>query len=269
LKTTVRYLGYEIQAGEIRPSLNKMESLVALPTPKSVASLRQLIGLASYFRQFIPRFSQLMKPFCILTSEENSFDWQTQHEQIRSKIISVLISNPVLIIFDPRFPIELHTDASSIGYGAILLHRINSKPHLVKYFSRASSPCESRYTSYELETLAVVNAVKHFRHYLHARKFVIFTDSNSIKSSRNIVKLAPTIYRWWEFLQTFGFEIEYREGKRMAHVDLLSRNPVCLKNKSVPNKIEEKRIDLTKISENWILVEQHKDPEISEILTKL
>jgi len=55
----------------------------------------------------------------------------------------------------------------------------------------------------------------------------------------------------------------------MAHVDLLSRNPVCLKNKSVPNKIEEKRIDLTKISENWILVEQQKDPEISEILTKL
>jgi len=55
----------------------------------------------------------------------------------------------------------------------------------------------------------------------------------------------------------------------MAHVDFLSRNQVCLKNKSVPNKIEEKRIDLTEISENWILVEQQKDPEISEILTKL
>lgn len=55
----------------------------------------------------------------------------------------------------------------------------------------------------------------------------------------------------------------------MAHVDFLSRNPVCLKNKSVLNKIEEKLIDLSEISESRILVEQEKDPELLEILTKL
>lgn len=123
LRTTVLYLGYEIKAGEIRPNLNKIESLVALPPPKSVTTLRQFIGLTSYFRQFISGFSQLIKPLYFLTSEKNSFDWQTQHEEIRSKIIDVLTNRPVLIIFDPQFPIELYTDASSIGYGAILLHR--------------------------------------------------------------------------------------------------------------------------------------------------
>jgi len=82
-----------------------------------------------------------MNPLYFQTSEKNSFDWQTQHEQIRSKIISVLTNKPVLIIFDHQFPIELHTDASSIGYGAVLLHRINSS-------SRATSQCGSRYTSY-------------------------------------------------------------------------------------------------------------------------
>jgi len=128
------------------------------------------------------------------------------------------------------------TDTRSIGYSAILLHRINSKPHVVEYFSRATCPCESRYKPYELETLAVVNAVKHFRHYLHGRKFVIFTDCNSIKSSR-----------WWEFLQTFDFEIKYREGKRMAHVDFLSRN-LCLKNKKNPMcqfQFKKKKNELT------------------------
>jgi len=48
---------------------------------------------------------------------------------------------------------------------------------------------------------------------------VIFSDCNSIKSYRNKVELSPRIYRRWEFLQSFEFEIEYREGKRMAHVD--------------------------------------------------
>jgi len=51
LKTTVRYLGYEIQAGEIRPNLNKIESLVALPPPKSVASLRHIF--VNSFRGFL------------------------------------------------------------------------------------------------------------------------------------------------------------------------------------------------------------------------
>lgn len=97
-----------------------------------------------------------------------------------------------------------------------------------------------------------MNAVRHFRHYLHGRKFVIFTDCNAIKSSRNKVELSPRVYRWWEFLQAFEFEIEYRKG----HVDFLSRNLVCQKIKKVPSKIEEKRIDLTEIWENWILVKQ-------------
>jgi len=196
LRTTVRYLGYEVQAGEIRPNANKIESLVALPPPRSVATLRQFIGLASYFRQFVSGFSQMMKPLYFLTSEKNSFEWKAEHEEVRKRIIRILTNKPVLTIFDPQYSIELHTDASSIGYGAILLHRIDNKPHVIEYYSKTTSSCESRYTSYELETLAVVNAVKHFRHYLHGRKFVIFTDCNSLKSSRTKIELSPRVYRW-------------------------------------------------------------------------
>ncbi|XP_067633181.1 uncharacterized protein [Eurosta solidaginis] len=61
------------------------------------------------------------------------------------------------------FPIELHTDASADGYGAILMHKINNRSHVIEYFSKRTSSAESRYHSYELETLAVVNSIKHFR----------------------------------------------------------------------------------------------------------
>lgn len=70
--------------------------------------------------------SKTIELLVTLISDINIFDWQTQHEQIRGKIISVLTNKPVLIILDPHFPIKLHIDASSIGYGAILLHCINS-----------------------------------------------------------------------------------------------------------------------------------------------
>lgn len=136
LRTSVQYLGFEVRAGEISPNTRKVESLNALPPPRSVTTLRQFIGLASYFRQFVPGFSQLMKPLYFLTSEKNKFEWNIEHEEIRRKIIHILTNKPVLSIFDPQYPIELHTDASAIGYGAILLHRIENKPYVVEYYSK-------------------------------------------------------------------------------------------------------------------------------------
>ncbi|KAH8303701.1 hypothetical protein KR044_001627, partial [Drosophila immigrans] len=124
------------------------------------ATLRQFIGLASYFRQFVPGFSQLMKPLYFLTSEKNSFDWQAQHEEIRSKIISVLTNKPVLIIFDPQFPIELHTDASSIGLhglGCFLVQENEEGTELpVAYIPVKLTKPQRYYSVTELECLAVI-----------------------------------------------------------------------------------------------------------------
>ena len=55
--------------------------------------------------------------------------------------------------------------------------------------SKKTDSAESRYHPYELETLAVVNAVKRFRHYLHGREFLVVTDCNSLKAPNNKVNL--------------------------------------------------------------------------------
>lgn len=225
LKFCIEYLGFEVKAGEIRPIPRKIRALLSLPPPQSVTQLRQFIGQVSYFRQFVPNFSELMKPLYGLTSKSKSFLWELEHEQIRQKVISILTNEPVLTIFDPQFSIELHTDASSVGYGAILLHRIEQKPRVIEYFSKMTFSGESRYHSYELETLAVYKSIKHFRHYLHGRHFVVLTDCNSLKASRTKVELTPRVHRLWSSLQSFEFDIQYRPGERMAHVDFLSRNP--------------------------------------------
>lgn len=266
LRTSVEYLGYEIKAGVIRPNPRKIQALTALPPPQSVHQLRQFLGLASYFRQFVAKFSQIMKPLYLLISNKN-FVWKPEHEQIRGKIIHILTNKPVLTIFDPQYPIELHTDASADGYGAILLHKIDNKPHVIEYYSKRTSSAESKYHSYELETLAVVNSIKHFRHYLQGRQFVVFTDCNSFKASRTKIDLTPRAHRWWAYLQSFDFIVEYREGKRMAHVDFFSRN-LPLESQSVA-KVPGKRVNLAEISDNWLVAEQQRDPEVALIVRKL
>ncbi|XP_043862569.1 uncharacterized protein LOC122756547 [Drosophila santomea] len=156
LESCVEYLGFEVREGEIRPNPRKIQALVGLPLPRSITQLRQFIGLASYFRQFVPKFSQLLKPLYALTSGSKPFVWELEHERVRQRVISVLANEPVLTIFDPQFDIELHTDAGADGCGAVLLHRIEKKPRVIECFSKMTSSAESRYHSYELETLAKI-----------------------------------------------------------------------------------------------------------------
>lgn len=268
LKEKVEYLGYEVSQGQIRPNPRKIEALTALPPPETVTQLRQFIGLASYFRQFVPKFSQTMAPLYSLTSGNGKLDWKPAQEEIRQQIISALTKEPVLSIYDPDLEVELHTDASAIGYGAILLQKKEGKMRAVAYFSKHTTDAESKYHSYELETLAVVNAVKHFRHYLHGRQFLVVTDCNSLQMTRKKLDLAPRVHRWWAFLQSFDFDIIHREGKRMAHVDFFSRNPLP-KNKKVISKVEQKIVNFTETSGNWLLAEQQRDEELSQIMADL
>jgi len=90
-----------------------------------------------------------------------------------------------------------------------------------------------------------------------------------LKASRNKQDLTPRAQRWWAFLQSFTFDIQYREGKRMAHVDFLSRNPISPGTTFAPKVIKEKRVNLAEILSNWLIAEQRRDPDIAEIVTKL
>lgn len=270
LKSQIEYLGYSLQCGEVRPNTRKIQALVDAPSPKTATQVRQFLGLASYFRKFIPGFSQIVGPLYPLTKLKGPIKWTDKFEEIRRKIIKILTSEPVLTIFDPELPVELHTDASSEGYGAILIQRKDNLPYVIEYFSRRTTEVESRYHSYELETMAVVRAVEHFRHYLYGRHFTVFTDCNSLKASKSKVDLTPRVHRWWAILQAYDFDIVYREGRGMEHADYLSRNPLSdtsSPNNAPPHKVQ-KVIQFVELHKGWLSVEQKRDSEIQDLISK-
>lgn len=82
---------------------------------------------------------------------------------------------------------------------------------------------ESKYHSFELETLAIIYALKRFRIYLYGLKFKIVTDCNSLTLALKKRDINPRIERWALELQNFDYELVHREGKKMTHVDGLSR----------------------------------------------
>jgi len=133
-------------------------------------------------------------------------------------------AQPLLAIYDPKASIELHCDASSHGYGAILLQKQDDNNfHPIFYYSHRTTKTESRYHSYELGMLAIINAIKRFHIYLLGIHFNIVTDCSSVTLTLQRKDINPRIARWAIFLQNYSYDIEHRPGSRMQHVDALSR----------------------------------------------
>lgn len=157
LGTEIEYLGRVISNGKVRPSKSKITALVNSPVPENTRQVRQLLGLAGYFRKYIENYA--LKTLCIarLTKKDVDFKWGEEQDQARK----CLTSEPILAIFDPDLETEVHTDASSRGYGAVLLQiGMDGRKSVVAYYSQVTHGAEVRYHSYELETLAVVKALR-------------------------------------------------------------------------------------------------------------
>lgn len=129
--TEVEYLGRIITEGQVKPSDRKIKALVDSPVPTNVKQVRQLLGLAGYFRRYIRDYASKTTPISRLTRNGVPFVWGEEQENARRYLIECLTSEPVLAIFDPKLPTELHTDASSIGYGAVLIQEHDNKKRRV------------------------------------------------------------------------------------------------------------------------------------------
>ncbi|BES94514.1 Hypothetical Protein NTJ_07326 [Nesidiocoris tenuis] len=260
LQTSVEYLGREVSVNGIRPGKKKVEALQNSPVPANPKQVRQFMGLANYFRKFVPEFASRTACITELTKAGKPFLWGPQQDAARDYVISCLTNRPLLAIFDPTLSTELHTDASSLGYGAILLqYHGPNQPRVVAYYSQHTSKDEENYHSYELETLAVVNAFRHFRVYLLGIKFKLVTDCNAIKATATKKDILPRVARWWMYMQDFDFEILYRKGSNLAHVDYLSRNPISQEIGTIC------RITC----DSWLHVQQKGSAEVQEMLKSL
>ncbi|GFV09324.1 transposon Tf2-9 polyprotein [Trichonephila clavipes] len=216
-----------IEKGTIKPSLDKTKAVQNFPEPKNVKQVQSFLGLSGYFRKFIQNYSIIAKPLSDLLRDNTVFHFGPEQQLAFQTLRQKLSENPVLHIFKQGAKLELHTDASKFGYGAILLQQSDdNKLHPVHYFSKKTTPQEEKYSSYELEVLAVIESLKKFRNYLVGNKFKIVTDCSAFQKTMSKKQLTSKIARWALFLEDFNYEIIHRPGKQMRHVDCLSRYPV-------------------------------------------
>jgi len=93
------------------------------------------------------------------------------------------------------------------------------------FFSKKLSPTEAKYSAFDRELLAVYLAIKHFRHMVEARRFVIYTDHKPLTFAfrQKPEKCTPRQFRHLDFIGQFTTDIRHMAGPENVTADALSR----------------------------------------------
>ncbi|GBG62088.1 hypothetical protein CBR_g28564 [Chara braunii] len=135
-KDSVIYLGHRLSAAGLKPEATKVEVVRNWPQPVNICELRSFLGLASYYRKFVPRFSIVARPLSRLTSKNVPYSWDTTCTNVFQALKDALVSYPVLRIADPKQTFVVTTDASQYGIDAVLEQDDDDGLRPLEYYSK-------------------------------------------------------------------------------------------------------------------------------------
>ena len=223
LKTSVAYLGFVVSATGIAVDPTKTTAIRDWPTPQSLFDIRSFHGLAQFYRRFIRNLSSLASPLTNLF-RQNQFEWTPAAERTFLQLKIALTTASVLRLPDFSKLFDVATDTSGTGVGPVL----SQDSHPVSYFSEKLNDAKGRYSNYDRELFAVIQALKFWRHYLLYRDFTLYSDHDALRFLHSQKKLSARHGRWTEFLQEYTFSLHHRPGRDNKVADALSRRPHAL-----------------------------------------
>ncbi|GFS68185.1 transposon Tf2-6 polyprotein [Trichonephila clavipes] len=201
-------------------------------------------------------FELLALPLTNLLRKDTSFEWTSETQEAFDDIKKAILNPPVLALPDPDAELQITTDASSRGIGAVLEQKYpNSEVKPLYFISKKLNPSQSKYNATVLEFFAIYTALNFFRPFLLGRKFKVFTDHKPLARFLSNKNPSSKILRWKLALEEFNYDIHYIRGSLNSVADHLSR---CINN-----------ITIAFPDSKYLIKMQHEDPVLSPIIQKI
>jgi transposase InsO family protein len=223
----VQYLGHIVNAHGILPDPAKIKAIRDWPIPAYTCELLSFLGLANFYRRFVKSYSHRSAALTDLTSKNRPFEWTEAQQRAFQDIKNALTTAPTLALPNDKGTFIVKTDASDKALGAVLkqVDPESHETHPIAFESEKLHDAELNYATHEKELLAIVHALKTWRHYLDGQHFLIHTDHHSLRYLDTQPSLSKRQARWMETLAEFDYTIKYKPGKTNSVADVLSRRP--------------------------------------------
>ena len=223
--SSLEVLGHIVGTDRLSPNPDKIEVIKNAHRPTTKKQVRSFIGMAEFYRKFVPNFSDIASPLTDLTKkgQPNQVRWEAIHERAFSSLKNALVKAPVLKLPNFSQVFILQTDASDNGIGAILLQDEDNIRLPVSYASKKLKASERNYSTIEKECLAIVWAISKFQRYLYGKQFILETDHQPLIYLQKSKIANARLMRWSLLLQPYRFRIVAIKGKDNVGADFLSR----------------------------------------------
>jgi hypothetical protein len=196
----------------------KVKEVLDWKPPMTVSEVQSFLGLAGYYRRFIPNFSKIAKPVTELLKKENKYVWSDACDEAFKHLKKLLTTSPVLAQPNTTKPFDVYCDAYGTGLRGVLMQ----EGRVISYSSRQLRRHEEHYPTHDLELAVVVMVVRTWHHYLLGNVVHIYTDHKSLKYIFTQSDLNMRQQRWLDLIKDYKLEVHYHPGKANVIADVLS-----------------------------------------------
>ncbi|GFS50234.1 retrovirus-related Pol polyprotein from transposon 412 [Trichonephila clavipes] len=99
---------------------DKSVSINEFPVPTDQKQIKSFLGCCNFYRRYIKNFAKRALPLTNLLREDTPFEWTSETQEAFDDIKKAILNPPVLALPDPNAELQITTDASSRGIGAVL-----------------------------------------------------------------------------------------------------------------------------------------------------
>lgn len=269
----VSFLGHMITTQGIRMETEKVQSIQKFKTPSNKKELQRFLGFLNFYRRYINKFANVIEPMVALLRKDQPWAWNQHHQEAFDRSKQLFVEELEMTFPDFTQPLYINSDASNKAIGGELFQIIDGERRTIGFASRTLKPAETRYTTTEIEALAILYCCSKFRQYLIGHKIILQTDHHALTFIKQCKLTSGRLTRWVLALQEFDFTIEHIPGKMNVAADMLTRYPRTDENRT-ESKIRINKIrpvsfskELTQIIKN-IAEEQEKDQHIFKLKGK-
>ena len=204
VEESVTLLGNILSGEGIRPVFGNVQEILRFSVPETCSEVKSFLGMASFFRKFVPHFSECAAPLFELLKKSRLFEWTDECERGFNFIKSKLQDPRILV--HPQFdrPFIIHCDASGKAIGFMLAQMYDNMLKPIMFGGRVLSEVDQRYAAVDKELLACYFVIKKCEIYVLEYDFIVYTDHKpliNLKGFKDVVNrigIVDRIFRKYE-----------------------------------------------------------------------